>query len=165
MAGKGRAVRMAVLYGPMVAEAARKYGPAVWDQLKTQREPVEKLVQSKAARGNQRKKALAHAATLVNGSVIQVFHRNDPHWVVFSGEEPIAVHPQTTEPFEELLRNVDLATRIVPPRRPAPPARRGRRAAGPTRSAGASTGPTDTGTDGPAPPSRAQMPVIRPEEH
>src|SRR5699024_8757496 len=99
VAGKGRAVRMAVLYGPMVAEAARKYGPAVWDQLKTQRAPVEKLVQSKAARGNQREKALAPAATLVNGSVIQVFHRNDPHWVVFSGEEPIAVHPQTTEPF------------------------------------------------------------------
>ena len=114
MAGKGKAVGALIRYGPFVAEAARRYGPTVWEQVKGQREPAEKFVQARVAKGNQRKKALTHAATVVDGTVLQVFHRSDSHWVVFSGDSPIGVHPPTAAGYAELLRSADLSKRLRP---------------------------------------------------
>lgn len=114
MAGKGSAAGKLIKYGPIAAAAAQKFGPVVWEQVKNQREPAEKFVQSKVARGNQRKKALAHATTVIDGSVLQVFHANTAHWVVFSGDDPIAVHPPTTASFDELLDRADLSNRVRP---------------------------------------------------
>lgn len=114
MAGKSKAVGMALKYGPLVYPAVKRYGPQVWDQVRAQREPAERYVQDKVAKGNQRKKALQHAGTVVEGSVLQVFHQNTAHWVVFSRDEPIAVHPPTTAPYEVLLRHADLGTRVRP---------------------------------------------------
>lgn len=114
MAGKGKAATRLIKYGPIAAAAAQRWGPVVWEQLKSQREPAEKFVQDKVAKGNQRKKAMAHAATVIDGSVLQVFHRNTAHWVVFSGDDPIAVHPPTPAPFEELLDRADLDKRVRP---------------------------------------------------
>ncbi len=114
MAGKGKAAGRLIKYGPIAAAAAQRWGPVVWEQLKNQREPAEKFVQDKVAKGNQRKKAMAHAGTVIEGSVLQVFHRNTAHWVVFSGEDPIAVHPPTDASFEELLDRADLSNRVSP---------------------------------------------------
>lgn len=114
MAGKGSAAGKLIKYGPIAAAAAQKFGPVVWEQVKNQREPAEKFVQSKVARGNQRKKALAHATTVIDGSVLRVFHANTAHWVVFSGDDPIAVHPPTTASFDELLDRADLSNRLRP---------------------------------------------------
>lgn len=114
MAGKGKAAAKLIKYAPLAAAAAQRWGPVVWEQVKHQREPAEKFVQAKVARGNQRKKALAHATTVIDGSVLQVFHEHTAHWVVFSGEDPIAVHPPTPASFEELLDRADLANRIAP---------------------------------------------------
>jgi hypothetical protein len=114
VAGKSKAVGMALKYGPLVYPAVRKYGPQVWDQVRAQREPAERYVQDRVAKGNQRKKALQHAGTVVDGSVLQVFHRNTAHWVVFSGEEPIAVHPPTGASYDQLLQHADLSTRVRP---------------------------------------------------
>lgn len=116
MAGKGRAVGAAIKYGPLIATAAQKYGPQVMDQLRAQREPAERYVQDKVAKGNQRKKALQHAGTVVDGSVLQVFHQNRAHWIVYSGEEPIAVHPPTSTAYAVLTKHADLTTRIRPGR-------------------------------------------------
>ncbi len=114
MAGKSKAVGMALKYGPLVYPAVRKYGPQVWDQVRAQREPAERYVQDKVSKGNQRKKALQHAGTVVDGSVLQVFHQNTAHWVVFSRDEPIAVHPPTTASYDLLLKHADLGTRVRP---------------------------------------------------
>jgi hypothetical protein len=114
VAGKSKAVGMALKYGPLVYPAVKKYGPQVWDQVRAQREPAERYVQDKVTKGNQRKKALQHAGTVVDGSVLQVFHQNTAHWVVFSADEPIAVHPPTSASYAVLLKHADLATRLRP---------------------------------------------------
>lgn len=115
MAGKAKAMGSVIKYGPIVYAAAQKYGPQVVEQLKNQREPAEKFVQSKVAKGNQRKKALAHARTLTEGSVLQVFHGNESHWVVFAGDDPVAVHPPTGATYDQLLDRADLTKRVRPP--------------------------------------------------
>lgn len=114
MAGKGKAAGRLIKYGPIAVTAAQRWGPVVWEQVKNQREPAEKFVQDKVAKGNQRKKAMAHAATVIDGSVLQVFHLNTAHWVVFSGDDPIAVHPPAQASFEELLDRADLSRRMHP---------------------------------------------------
>lgn len=114
MAKRAKAVGVAIKYGPIFYAAAQRYGPVVWEQLQRQREPAERFVQSTVAKGNQRKKALAHAQTLREGSVLQVFHANEAHWVVFTGERPVAVHPATPASFETLLEDADLDRRIYP---------------------------------------------------
>ncbi|MCK0113651.1 hypothetical protein MWU75_16005 [Ornithinimicrobium sp. F0845] len=114
MAGSGKAAARLIKYGPLAAAAAQKWGPVLWEQMKNQREPAEKFVQAKVAKGNQRKKAMAHAATVIDGSVLQVFHQNTAHWVVFSGDDPIAVHPPTGASFDELLDRADLSKRTAP---------------------------------------------------
>jgi len=114
MAGKGKAAGRLIKYGPIVATAAHRWGPVVWEQMKQQREPAEKFVQDRVAKGNQRKKAMAHAATVIDGSVLQVFHLNTAHWVVFSGDDPIAVHPPTNASYDDLLDRADLSKRIGP---------------------------------------------------
>jgi hypothetical protein len=114
MAGKGSAAGKLIRYGPVAAAAAQKWGPVVWEQVKSQRAPAEKFVQAKVAKGNQRKKAMAHAATVIDGSVLQVFHAHTAHWVVFSGDDPIAVHPPTGASFDELLDRADLSKRVRP---------------------------------------------------
>ncbi len=114
VAGKGKAVGAAIKYGPLVYEAGRRYGPKVWDQVKSQREPAERYVQAKVDKGNQHKKAVQHADTVMDGSTLQVFHLNAAHWIVFSGDEPIAVHPRTSAPFSLLLKNADLGKRVKP---------------------------------------------------
>ncbi len=114
MAGKGKAVGAALKYGPILYATSRRYGPVVWEQVKSQREPAERFVQSKVDKGNQRKKAVQHASTVIDGSTLQVFHQNIAHWVVFSGEEPVGVHPRTSAPFSQLLKNADLSKRLSP---------------------------------------------------
>lgn len=173
MAGKGKAVGALIRYGPFVAEAARRYGPTVWEQVKGQREPAEKFVQARVAKGNQRKKALTHAATVVDGTVLQVFHRSDSHWVVFSGKSPIGVHPPTSAGYEELLRNADLSNRLrpqdahrtiqvprrrtsrpPPPQAPAPPG-----GTAPESAGGAAAGPPQGDPAGPVAVRKGQRPT------
>lgn len=121
MPKKGKAAKALVKYGPLFYAAAQRYGPAVWEQVRQHREPVEKFAQSKVAKagkGNQRKKATAHARTLMDGNVLQVFHANEEHWIVFTGDRPVAVHPATATPYEILLQDADLSRRIYPTERP-----------------------------------------------
>lgn len=114
MPKKGRAAKALIKYGPLVYAAAQRYGPVVWEQVRTHKEPVEKFAQATVARGNQRKKAVAHARTLKEGSVLQVFHHNEEHWVVFTGDRPTAVHPASDTSYEVLLQDADLDRRIYP---------------------------------------------------
>ena len=119
MASKGKAVGAMIKYAPLLLETSRRYGPRVWEQVKSQKEPAERYVHDKVDRGNQRKKAVQHADTVIDGSTLRIFHRNLAHWVVFSGDEPIAVHPRTNAPFSQLLKNADLSKRTRPEDEPA----------------------------------------------
>lgn len=114
--GKARLARQAIKYGPVVFALAQRYGPQMVDQVVKQRQPAQRLVTERAAKGrtNPRKRALAHADTVVEGSLQQVFHRGQPHWVVFSRDEPVGVHPHTDVPFDVLLLNSDPAKRQAP---------------------------------------------------
>lgn len=112
MAGKGRAVTALVKYGPVVYTAAQRYGPTVVHQLR--QGPAETVLARRVRGGGHRRRAMQHAGTVVQGSVQRVFHLSEPYWVVFSGEEPIGVHPHTAVPYERLLRNADPAKRVRP---------------------------------------------------
>lgn len=116
MAGKARLAQQAIKYGPVVYAMAQKYGPQVIDQIMRQREPAQRFVQERAekARTNPRKLALAHADSVVDGTLQPVFHAGSPYWVVFSRNEPVGVHPHTTVPYDVLLMNSDPAKRVRP---------------------------------------------------
>jgi len=110
VAGKGQLAKTAVNY-------AMKYGPLVYEAIKHGREPAQRAVQKALTRQGDRKRALTHATTVVDGSVLRVFHEAEPIWVVFSGDTPIASYPAVTPPLPTLLQHADLSLRV----RPAPP--------------------------------------------
>jgi hypothetical protein len=62
-----------------------------------------------------RRRARSHAASVVEGSVLRVFHGEEQVWVVFSGDAPVATHPPVDVPLPTLLQHADLTQR----RRPA----------------------------------------------
>lgn len=106
--------KLALKYGPIVYTLAQKYGPQVAEQLVKQREPAQRLVAARRERGTARKQALAHADSVVEGMVQQVFHGGQAYWVVFSRNEPVGTHPHTNIPFDALLLNADPARRARP---------------------------------------------------
>src|SRR5690606_10435316 len=103
-------------YGPVVYTLAQKYGPQVAEQILRKDAPARQFVDGQRHRlaSGARKQALAHADSLVEGAVQQVFHAGEPYWVVFSRNEPVGVHPHTNLPYETLLLNADPAKRRRP---------------------------------------------------
>ncbi len=113
MPGKGRAVGSIIKWGV-------KYGPHVVVLAQQAREPAMAAAQKALERQKARRRALEHAATVRDGSVLKAFDphddsdSSDPVWVVFTGDEPIASHPITTTPLGELVAKSDLSTRVRP---------------------------------------------------
>jgi hypothetical protein len=99
----GNAVKLGVKYGPVLYEVAR-HG----------REPAKAAATKFLSKKGSRKRALEHAATLVDGSALQVFHAGEPVYVVFSGEEMVASHPSLDVPLQTLVKRADLSKRIKP---------------------------------------------------
>ncbi|WP_067439230.1 hypothetical protein [Nocardioides jensenii] len=113
----GAGVKVAVKYGPQAKIAWDKGG-------KQAAASATKRARSLTAR----RKALAHAATVVDGSILKVAPSGTTAYVVFTGDQPIATYPPSELPFEVLLAHTDLTKRIHP--EPKPPRRalpRGRR--------------------------------------
>ncbi|SOC56415.1 hypothetical protein [Ornithinimicrobium cerasi] len=106
--------KLALKYGPIVYTLAQKYGPQVVEQVLRQRDPAQKFVSNQRERGTARKQALAHAESVIDGAVQQVFHGGQAYWVVFSRNEPVGTHPHTTVPYDSLLLNADPARRVSP---------------------------------------------------
>ena len=101
----GTVAKWAIQYGPYVKKAAEEGGPAV-------REAAERRL----AQAQGRRRALLHASTLVDGTVLLVV---DPQtrrqvWVVFSGAKPVSTHPPTDTPLETLVADADLSKRRSP---------------------------------------------------
>jgi hypothetical protein len=117
MPGKGRAVGNLVKWGV-------KYGPHVVVLAQQAKEPAMAAAQKALDRQKARRRAVEHAATLRDGTVLKTFDPRadhaDPVWVVFTGDDPVASHPATTTPLPELVAHSDLTTRLRPQDLPTP---------------------------------------------
>ncbi len=91
-----------------------KYGPMAYELVRHSREPAKVLAQKAMTKASARRQALQHAASVIDGSTLLVFHRDLQVWVVFSGEQPIGSHPVVNVPLAELLKHADLDRRIRP---------------------------------------------------
>lgn len=107
MPGKGRLAKTVVTYGV-------KYGPLLYEAVKHGREPAQRALQKAFARQTDRRKAAQHAGTVVEGTILRVFHRAEPVWVVFSAEAPVASYPAVDVPLSAVLEHADLSQRIKP---------------------------------------------------
>lgn len=117
----GTGTKLAVKYGPQAKIA--------WDNGGRK----AAVAATRRARSlTARRKAFAHAATVVDGSVLKVAPSGTTAYVVFSGEQPIATYPPHDLPPALLLAHADLSKRIPadavpPPRVPQLPGRKGSR--------------------------------------
>jgi hypothetical protein len=110
MAGKGASASRTAAMRTAVRLSV-KYGPVAYQAVKHGREPARELAEKVLARSSMRRRALAHAASVVEGSVLRVFHGEEQVWVVFSGDDPVATHPPVDVPLPALLQHADLTQR------------------------------------------------------
>lgn len=117
MPSKGKAVGSIVKWGV-------KYGPHVVVIAQQAKDPAMAAAQKAIDKQKQRRRALEHAGTLREGSVLKTFDprgdQSEPIWVVFTGDDAIASHPSTQTPLAEVLANADLANRVRPQDIPSP---------------------------------------------
>ena len=117
MPSRGKAVGNIVKWGV-------KYGPHVVVLAQQAKEPAMAAAQKALARQKAKRRAIEHASTVRDGSVLKTFdpraEHSEPVWVVFAGDEAIAAHPPTATPVAELIANSDLATRVRPVDLPTP---------------------------------------------
>jgi len=114
--GKAAAMRTAVRLGV-------KYGPVAYQAVKHGKGPARDLAERMMTRSSTRRRARAHAASVLDGSVLRVFSGEDQVWVVFSGDEPVATHPPVEVPLPTLLHLADLSLRERPGDKAGPAAR------------------------------------------
>jgi hypothetical protein len=109
MAGAGKAngklaknlVKYGVRYGPLVVEAVR-HG----------REPAQQAMQAAWAKRSARRKAVEHALTVREGSLLKVIKDGQAIFFVFSGDAIVTTYPAVPQSsYPELLRHADLDNR------------------------------------------------------
>lgn len=96
------------------AKAAAKYGPQAkiaWDNGGKRGATA---AAKRAITLNARRKAMRHAAGLVDGSVLKVAPEGRTVYVVFTGERPVASYPKQEVPLGVLLEHADLTKRMLP---------------------------------------------------
>jgi hypothetical protein len=120
MPDRGKAVGNIVKWGV-------KYGPHVVVLAQQAKDPAMAAAKKAMDRQKARRRAVEHAATVREGSVLKTFDpkrdSDEPVWVVFSGEEPIAAHPATTTTLADLVARSDLTMRKRPHEMPSTSAR------------------------------------------
>ena len=122
MAGTGKpsgklaknVVKYGVRYGPLIVEAVR-HG----------REPAQQAVQAAWAKRSARRKAVEHALTVRDGSLLKVIKDGQAIFFVFSGDAIVTTYPPVPQAtYPELLRHADLDKRepaaVFAARRPRP---------------------------------------------
>jgi hypothetical protein len=94
-------VKYSVRYGPLLVQAA-KYG----------REPAQQAVQAAMAKRSARKKAVEHALTVRDGSLLKVIKDGQAIFFVFSGDAIVTTYPAVPQSsYPDLLRHADLDQR------------------------------------------------------
>lgn len=95
-------VKYSVRYGPLVVEAVR-HG----------REPAQQAVQAAWAKRSARRKAVEHALTVREGSLLKVIKDGQAIFFVFSGDAIVTTYPAVPQSaYPELLRHADLDKRV-----------------------------------------------------
>jgi hypothetical protein len=95
-------VKYGVRYGPLIAEAV-KHG----------REPAQQAVQAAWAKRTARRKALEHALTVRDGSLLKVIRDGQAIFFVFSGDAIVTTYPSVPQSaYPDLLRHADLDQRV-----------------------------------------------------
>ncbi|MFG1912459.1 hypothetical protein [Kribbella sp. NPDC048928] len=95
-------VKYSVRYGPLVVEAVR-HG----------REPAQQAVQAAWAKRVARRKAVEHALTVREGSLLKVIKDGQAIFFVFSGDAIVTTYPAVPQSaYPELLRHADLDKRV-----------------------------------------------------
>ena len=107
MAGKGKLVTQTVKLGI-------KYGPQIWVASQALREPAKEAVNKAISSERARRQARGHATSLADGSILKVYKGDAAHWVVFSGDDAVGVHPETDMALATLVGRADLTKRIRP---------------------------------------------------
>ena len=107
-------VRYGVRYGPLIVEAVR-HG----------REPAQQAVQAAWAKRSARRKAVEHALTVRDGSLLKVIKDGQAIFFVFSGDAIVTTYPPVPQAtYPELLRHADLDKRepavVLAARKPRP---------------------------------------------
>ena len=94
-------VKYGVRYGPLLVQAA-KYG----------REPAQQALQAAMAKRSARKKAVEHALTVRDGSLLKVIKDGQVIYFVFSGDAIVTTYPPVPQSsYPDLLRHADLEQR------------------------------------------------------
>lgn len=94
---------LAVKYGPQAKIAWEKGG-----------KQAASAATKRALSLNNRRKALAHASGVVDGSILKIAPQGKTMYVVFTGDLPIASYPPQDLPFAILLQHADLSRRVHP---------------------------------------------------
>ena len=104
-AGRSRLVKNVVKYGV-------RYGPMAFEAVKHGREPAQQAVQAALAKRSARKKAIEHALTVREGSLLKVIKDGQAIFFVFSGDAIVTTYPPVPQSsYPELLRHADLDRR------------------------------------------------------
>ena len=89
-----------------------RYGPLAVEAIKHGREPAQQAVQAALAKRSARKKAIEHALTVRDGSLLKVIRDGQAIFFVFSGDAIVTTYPPVPQAtYPELLRHADLDRR------------------------------------------------------
>lgn len=89
-----------------------RYGPLVIEAVKHGREPAQQAVQAALAKRSAKKKALEHALTVRDGSLLKVIKEGQAIFFVFSGDAIVTTYPPVPPTsYPDLLRHADLDNR------------------------------------------------------
>lgn len=97
-----------------------KYSPVIATVIREVRGPATDFAKTRVEASRQRRLAVTKAASVRDGSVLQLLHGEQTVWVVYSGEVPVSEHPDVGVPLEELVVHADLDRRRRPEEFPSP---------------------------------------------
>lgn len=97
-----------------------KYSPVIATVIREVRGPATEFAKARVEAARQRRLAVAKAASVRDGTVLQLLHGEQVVWVVYSGDEPVSEHPDVGVPLAELVAHADLDRRRPPEDFPSP---------------------------------------------
>ena len=97
-----------------------KYAPHIAAVVREVRGPATDFAKTRVEASRQRRLAVTKAASVRDGSVLQLLHGEQTVWVVYSGDRPVSEHPDIGVPLAELVEHADLDRRRPPEDFPSP---------------------------------------------
>ena len=97
-----------------------KYAPHIAAVVREVRGPATDFAKTRVEASRQRRLAVTKAASVRDGSVLQLLHGEQTVWVVYSGDKPVSEHPDIGVPLAELVEHADLDRRRPPEDFPSP---------------------------------------------